>query len=303
MLQVSKIRLLLMLASLLAALMPALLTAQDDPNDAPLGDVARTLRKKSPPPQDVIDDDNFTKVMEQAESRHAPGSGLTYLMAGESKGFQVAAPDVTCSLSFNANAKSLLSNAYAQMELPAGEVGKLEGPATIEGDALIVSVNNHTDWHVSEVAVALTVVKKARTHEASFLNGATFSDRGILSPAIAASSLEESEVRPEKKPDVTVIYRMRAAAAPWATTVFSTPLNLEVAPDEEWHWAIVQARGYPPQSFAGSQSQTTAEAKGPAPGSPVSNQPDPIPVLAPPRNSPMSLPQNPAVESTSTEPK
>jgi hypothetical protein len=303
MLQVSKIRMLLMLASLLAALMPALLTAQDDPNDAPLGDVARTLRKKSPPPQDVIDDDNFTKVMEQAESRHAPGSGLTYLMAGESKGFQVAAPDVTCSLSFNANAKSLLSNAYAQMELPAGEVGKLEGPATIEGDALIVSVNNHTDWHVSEVAVALTVVKKARTHEASFLNGATFSDRGILSPAIAASSLEESEVRPEKKPDVTIIYRMRAAAAPWATTVFSTPLNLELAPDEEWHWAIVQARGYPPQSFAGSQPQTTAEANGPAPGSPVSNQPDPIPVLAPPRNSPMSLPQNPAVESTSTEPK
>jgi hypothetical protein len=303
MLQVSKIRLLLVLVALLAALMPALLTAQDDPNDAPLGDVARTLRKKSPPSQDVIDDDNFTKVMEQAESHHAPGSGLTYLMAGESKGFQVAAPDVTCSLSFNANAKSLLSSAYAQMELPAGEVGKLEGPATIEGDALIVSVNNRTDWHVSEVAVALTVVKKASAHQASFLNGVNFNDGATLSPAIAASSLEESEVRPEKKPDVTVIYRMRAAAAPWATTVFSTPLNIDLAPGEEWHWAIVQARGYPPPSYTGNQSQTTAETNGPASSSPVSNQPEPIPVLTPPPTSPVSLPQNPSVESTSPEPK
>ena len=43
-----------------------------------------------------------------------------------------------------------------------------------------------------------------------------------------------------------MIYRMRAAAPPSATTVFSTPLRLELAPDEEWHWAIVQAKGYPP---------------------------------------------------------
>ena len=83
-------------------------------------------------------------------------------MAGEESGFQVAAPDVTCSLSFSANAKSLLSSAYAQMELPPAEVLKLEGPATIEGDALIVSVYNRTDWHVSEVAVALTVVRKTQ---------------------------------------------------------------------------------------------------------------------------------------------
>jgi hypothetical protein len=303
MLRASKIRLLLTLAVLPAALMPALVSAQNDLIDAPLGDVARTLRKKTPSSQDVIDDDNLTKVMEQAESRHAQGSGLTFLMAGESKGFQVAAPDVTCSLSFNANAKSLLSSAYAQMELPAGEVVKLEGPATIEGDALIVSVYNRTDWHVSEVAVALTVVKKARAHEASFLNGATFNDGATLSPAIAASSLEESEVRPEKKPDVTVIYRMRAAAAPWATTVFSTPLNIDLAPGEEWHWAIVQARGYPPPSYAGNQSETTAETNRPASISPVSNQPEPIPVLTPPPNSPISLPQNSAVESTSPEPK
>ena len=122
MLRLPKIRLLVLLLALPAALMPPSLVAQknpnddanqapnevrnqapnqapndEDPNDTPLGDVARSLRKKSSPSQDVIDDDNLTRVMEQAESRHASGSALKFLMAGESKEFQVAAPDVTCS--------------------------------------------------------------------------------------------------------------------------------------------------------------------------------------------------------------
>jgi hypothetical protein len=291
------------LLALLAALMPALLTAQDDLNDLPLGDVARTLRKKTSPSQGVIDDDNLPGLMEQAASRHTSGSALTYLMAGEKRGFQVVAPDVTCSLAFSANTKSLLSSAYAQMELPPGEVLKLEGPATIEGDALIVSVNNRTDWHVSEVAVAVTVVKKSGAHPAAFSNGATFNDGAALLAAMAANSPPASEVRPEKKPDVTVIYRMRAAAPPWGTTVFSAPLNLDLAPDEEWHWAIVQARGYPPQNYSGTQSQTTTEASAPAPVSPGSNQSTLVPGLALPQNSTVSLPQNPEVESTSREPK
>jgi hypothetical protein len=300
MLRLARVRLFL---TLLVALMPALLSAQDDLNDLPLGDVARTLRKKTPPSQDVIDDDNLPTLMQQAESRHTPGSALTYLMAGAKKGFQIAAPDVTCSLAFSANAKSLLSSAYAQMELPPGEVLKLEGPATIEGDALIVSVNNRTEWHVSEVAVALTVVKKTGPHQAAFSDGATFTDGPAVLGAMAETPPQESEVRPEKKPDVTMIYRMRAAAPPWVTTVFSAPLNLELAPDEEWHWAIVQARGYPPQSYSGSQSQTTTEANGPASGSPVSNQSTLIQGLTLPQNSSVALPQNPEVESTSPAPK
>src|ERR1700681_2116332 len=178
-----KTRLILLLAALLA-LHPARLIAQDSPNDSPLGDLARTLRKKTPPAQDVIDDDNLTKVMQEAESRHAPGSALKFLMGGEDKGFQVAAPDATCSLSFTSNAKALLSRQYAQMELPPGEVLKLVGPATIEGDALIVSVYNRTDWHVSELAVALTVVKKSEDRDASLAKGAIFNDGATLLPAV-----------------------------------------------------------------------------------------------------------------------
>ncbi len=270
---------------LLAALIPLRLVAQDDPtgdpNDAPLGDVARTLRKKTPSSQSVIDDDNLTKVMDQAESRHASGSALRFLMAGESKGFRVSAPDVTCSLAFTANVKSLLSNQYAQMELPPDELAKLDGPATIEGDALIIAVYNRTDWHVSEVAVALTVIKKNVV-----LGGMSIGDA-------------ETEVRPEKKPDVMMIYRMRAAAPPWETTVFNTSLKTQLAADEEWHWAIVQARGYPPQTYSGNVPQTAAEISGPAAVQAISDpstlaKPTLSPAVAEPQNTPkISPPQNP----------
>jgi len=280
-----KTRLILALPMLLAALIPVLLAAQDDPtgdpNDTPLGDVARTLRKKTPSSQSVIDDDNLTRVMDQAESRHSPGSALRYLMAGESKGFRVSAPDVTCSLAFTANVKSLLSNQYAQMELPPGELAKLDGPATIEGDALIVAVYNRTDWHVSEVAVALTIIKKSVV-----LGGMSIGDA-------------ETEVRPEKKPDLTTIYRIRAAAPPWETTVFSTSLKTQLAADEEWHWAIVQARGYPPQTYSGNVPRTAAESTGPAAvqvisDQPISTRPTLSPAVAEQQNTPKGSPaENP----------
>jgi hypothetical protein len=226
--------------------------ANEYSDDTPLGDVARNLRKKAPPTSPgVIDDDNLSQVMSQAESRHDSGSALKYMMAGEAKDFRVSAPDVTCSLAFSAGAKSLLSTQYGQMVLPAGEVLKLEGPATIEGDALLVSVHNRTDWHVSEVTVALTVVKRSAGREGS----------------LPISGME-NEVRPEKDRDAIVIYKMRAAAPPDVTTVFSAPLNLELAADEEWHWAIVQARGYPPESYAAS-TPTTMQAGTPSTAGPA----------------------------------
>lgn len=258
-----KIRLALALPALLLVMLPVHLLAQGDPNDTPLGDVARSLRnKKTPPSQGVIDDDNFSQVMNQAESRHAQGAALKFQMTGESKGFQISAPDVTCSLSFTANAKTLLSTQYAQMELPPNEMEKLEGPATIEGDALTVTLINGTDWHVSEVAVALMVVRKNEPRDASLSDGlmpigASYGTAKFLP---ASTNLQESEVRPEKKPDVTVIYRMRAAAPPFARTVFSAPLNLDLAAGEEWHWSIVQAKGYPPQTYTGNASQTAAQS-------------------------------------------
>lgn len=248
-------------AALLFMLSPAETFPQDDPNDLPLGDVARNLRKKTVKP--VIDDDNFAEVMQKSEEGRGFGSGLKFLMTGESKGFQLAAPDVTCSLSFTANVKSLLSGQYSQMALPAAELAKLQSQATIEGDALTVPVFNGTDWHLSELAVALTVVRKVSEMDTDPL----------------------AQVRAEKKPDTTVMYRMRAAALPWERAVFSAPLNIDLAPGEEWHWAIIEAKGYPPETYTVQQSADTTK---PGPNS------IPIPVsLTDPENPLAVTPQLP----------
>ncbi|MGB8063262.1 MAG: hypothetical protein WCF26_15310 [Candidatus Sulfotelmatobacter sp.] len=279
-------RLVFVLPVLAAMLISARALAQDDPNEIPLGDVARNLRRKTPPALPVIDDDNLPEAMQQAESRQGFGSSLRFLMTGEGKGFQVSAPDVTCSLSFTANVKSLLSSQYAQMELPAAEVAKLEGQATIEGDALTVPVLNATDWHVSELAIALTVVRKLG--RASLAGESLNGTQGDATTAGAATDAKLPvandlflEVRPEKKPDVTVIYRIRAAAAPGERTVFSAPLALDVAATDEWHWAIVQAKGYPPQNYSGAGAQTAARAPAALVPTSLSTIPQTVPAISP----------------------
>lgn len=244
-----KFRIAFVLTVLLPMLMTTLALAQDDPNDVPLGDVARSMRKKAPT-KGVIDDDNLSDVMRQAETRQAQSSALKFLMSGDSDKFKVGVPDATCSLSFSASAKSLLSGQYSQMDLPSAEMQRLAGPATVEGDTLSVSVLNGTDWHVSEIAVALTVVKKNAPADVS-LN--SMGEKSMT----AAEMTPESQVRPEKRPDTTVIYRMRAAAPPAATTVFSAPLQLDLAPGDEWHWAIVQAKGYPPEGYSAGALPTS----------------------------------------------
>lgn len=275
--------------AMLVALYTPFTGAQDDSNAIPLGDVARNLRRQSAPTKPVItrpviDDDNLPQVMEQAEDSQRFGSALRYLMAGESKGFQVAAPDVTCSLAFTANVKSLLSGQYAQMDLPAEEMAKLQGKATIEGDSLTIPVFNGSDWHVSELAVALTVVRK---NGASRFPGAIYGTSGAgvgFDPSASAEADPLEQVRSEKKSDLTVIYKMRTAAPPWERAVFSAPLNLELAPGDEWHWAIVRAKGYPPESYAAPQPKG-AEGK---------QETSPVPVsLTDPENPLAVSPQRP----------
>ena len=238
--------------ALAACVWPTMLAAQDDPGETPLGDVARNLRKKTPPSLPVIDDDNFSQVMDQVESQHMGATALHFSMPAENKSFRVAQADVTCSMSFSANAKLLLSSQYAEMKLPADEVNKLQGPARVEGNVLSVSLTNGTDWHVSEVAVALTIVRKGDA-----------SDAGQAKMFPPPDPLHESALRPAKTPDLAVIYRMRAAAAPAATTVFSAPLQIEVDAGDEWHWAIVEAKGYPPQGYANDPSEFASQAERP----------------------------------------
>jgi hypothetical protein len=222
-------------------LLPSFLSAQEDASETPLGDVARSFRKK-PSSQQVIDNDNLSKVMDQVESRHAAGLSLRYSIDRLGKGFQVSAPDVTCSLSFSANAQSLLSPQYAELDLPGNQLMKLVGPATIDGDSLQVSLFNGTDWHVSEVAVTLTLLKKTIASDAAVYFGTT-----KLLAAVNESTAEATGNSLERRSDAALLFRLRAAAPPSSVTVFRVPLNMTIGADQEWHWAIVQAKGYPPE--------------------------------------------------------
>jgi len=255
------IRLLLLLV-LLATLGPSRATAQDDPDRMPLGDVARNLRKKAPPAKPIIDDDNLPQVMQQVDRHDDSSSGFRFLMSRDSQGFQVSAPDVTCSLAFTANVKSLLSSQYDQMDLPPTEMAKIEGKAVVEGDALTVPVFNGTQWHLSELAIAFTVVKKARRGVVPWnQEGASFASADVTPPLARETGVDAfQQVRPEKRPDVAVVYRMRAAALPWSNAVFSAPLSLALDPGEEWHWAIVQARGYPPETYVRKETPAAKPA-------------------------------------------
>ena len=265
-------------------------TAQDDPDQMPLGDVARSLRKKAPPAKPVIDDDNLPQVMQQVDSHDDAASRFRFLMSRDSQGFQVSAPDVSCSLAFTANVKALLSSQYDQMDLPPTEMAKIEGKAVVEGDALTVPVFNGTQWHLSELAIVFTVVKKPRTrvvpwnHEG--VSSASADVTPPLAPEIAADAFQQ--VRPEKRPDVAVIYRMRAAALPWSNAVFSAPLKLELDPGEEWHWAIVQAKGYPPEIYVSKETPAakpaTNQALSPSAGSLSTTSPENV-LPATPQNA------------------
>jgi len=60
----------------------------------------------------------------------------------------------------------------------------------------------------------------------------------------------------QKRPDQTVIYHLRGSAAPQTTTVFTAELTNELDPEQEWHWAIVGAKGTPVDPPTTSENPT-----------------------------------------------
>ena len=220
--------------------------AQSDDQPVPLGDVARALRKKkeqpaaqpapttSNAPKTIIDNDNLTQVMDEVQSHRLNGSSLLYSFDGSGRTFQVSAPDVTCSLSFSSNTVSLLSRPYVPIDLPDDELRKLDGPAILSDEGLQVSVFNGTEWKIEEITVGLTIVR--HNNPAARVSGA-----GHLVPAA-----QETVIADEKHPDTTTIHHLRATALPATTAIFKAQLAVHISPDEEWHWAILQAKGVPP---------------------------------------------------------
>src|SRR5437870_4733780 len=207
---------------------------QSDQTGQSLGDLARSLRKsKAAPAHTVIDNDNLSQVMDEVESRKLNGR-LLFSFKGTGKSFQVSSPDVTCSLSFNAQATSLLSDPFVAQDVPDGELTKLDGPAIINGDTLQVSVYNGTAWNLREITVGLTILRRPETNTAYY-------GSAKLLPATAGTA-----VPGEKHSDLTVLYHLKGSAPPLATTDFREKLGA-VLGDQDWHWAIVHAKGVPPR--------------------------------------------------------
>jgi len=235
--------------------LPELATAQTtewqpDTGTVALGDVARSLRNKKTPdpaPQTVIDNDNLSKVMEDADSQRQSGKPVFSVDSARNQ-FQMSSPDGSCSLSFSAEAASLVSTPYVTQDLPDSELAKLDGPATIHGKTLQVSVYNGSLWNVKEITVGLTIVRHDTPATASYYGTAK-----LLPASVGENPSENAELnsgQSQKRPDSTVLYHLKGWAASQATTVFEENIDLPLDAGQEWHWAIVQARGTPPKPDA-----------------------------------------------------
>ncbi len=229
------------LALVVGVFMPVCGVAQSDGGEPSLGDLARQIRKAKAAPQPtaqpehtVIDNDNLHQVMDEVQNRKLDGK-LLFGIDSVTKKFQVSSPDVTCDLSFSGSATSLLSDPYSPQDLPESDLAKLDGPATITGDNLQVSVHNGTSWNIKEITVGLTIVRSPEANTAR---------RGGARLITAA---ETTTLLSEKHPDSTVLYHLKGSAAPLSTTVFHETLGSAPGQDQEWHWAIVQAKGIPVQ--------------------------------------------------------
>jgi hypothetical protein len=213
-------------------------TGQDE--SVSLGDLARSLRQKKAPavasaPAPVIDNDNLTQVIDQAAKERQQGKSM-FAAEGAGKTFKVSSPDGTCSLSFDGSANTLASAPYVVEDLPEAELAKLDGPATFSHKTLELSIYNATAWSVKEITVSFTIVRHdAKPSEAKL---------------IPAEAVDDDRAAPtaQKLSDSAVLYHLKASAAPQATAVFRSTIDADLDAGQDWHWAIVQARGIPPSS-------------------------------------------------------
>jgi hypothetical protein len=232
----------LLLLSLCAPLWPSAAAAQDD--DVSLGNLARDVRRnkvQQPPHSEppVIDNENLEQAMEDV-TKLKPSDRLVFSLDPAGKGFKVSSPDVTCSLSFNGRAASLLIKPILVEDLPLSDLLKLDGPASIQDDHLQLEVFNGTDWELHEITIGLTLERKPG-------GSAEMAARARVIPA--AEGLGPPAV--EKHSDVTVLYHLKGLAKPFSTTTFRESIGAMLAADQDWHWSIVEAKGVrsedPPQ--------------------------------------------------------
>jgi hypothetical protein len=157
---------------------------------------------------------------------------------------KISSPDVTCSLSFNARASSLLVRPVLVEDLPLTELLKLDGPGSIQDESLQLEVFNGTDWDIREITIGLTLERKPGQN-------AEVAARARVIPA--AEGL--APVTVERRSDVTLLYHLKAEAKPFSTTAFHEDIGITPGADEDWRWSIVEAKGIRP-----SQAQAAPDS-------------------------------------------
>src|SRR5271169_4319633 len=215
--------------AMLLATLPLAAVAQDD---APsLGDLARSLRKNKseqqpqqqpdPASDKVIDNDNMTQVMDDArDARPVKQDKTVFSIDPSGNTVKVSSPDVTCSLSFNARASSVLIKPILIEDLPLTELLKLDGPGSIQDESLQLEVFNGTDWDIREITVGLTLERKPGEN-------AELAARARIIPAaqnIGMNTLAPPTV--ERRSDVTLLYHLKAESKPFSTTAFHENIGI-----------------------------------------------------------------------------
>jgi hypothetical protein len=264
----------LLVAMLCVLLCPLAALAQDD---APsLGDLARDVRKnklQQPQPPNpalpLIDNDNLAQVTDDAKkARPVKPDKTVFSIDASGNMLKISSPDVTCSLSFNARASSLLIKPILIEDLPLTELLKIDGPGSIQDESLQLEVFNGTDWDIREITIGLTLERKPGEN-------ADVAARARVIPA--AEGLAPVSV--ERRSDVTLLYHLTAEAKPFSTTAFHENIGITPGPDEDWRWSIVEAKGIRP-----SQAQPTPDSlpdplfATPSSLLPGSNEPQPAPI-------------------------
>ncbi len=287
---------------LVALLSSSAVWAQDD---APsLGDLARNLRKnklEQPPPQQhsdsaatVIDNDNLAQVMDDAKkARPVKQDKTVFSIDPSGNTLKLSSPDVTCSLSFNAKASSLLIKPILIEDLPLTELLKIDGPGSIQDEALQLEVFNGTDWELREITIGLTLERKPGEN-------ADLAARARIVPA--AEGL--APVTVERRSDVTLLYHLKAEAKPFTTTEFRENIGITPGPDEDWRWSIVEAKGIrstPAPSTPESLQEPLFGSPAPLAAGPNESQAAPAPIAGPVVPLAPALPDMPAQSKTSSD--
>src|SRR6202795_4038696 len=286
------------LGVLLVALLCALAASAQE--DAPsLGDLARDVRKnklqqpqqQEDPAHPVIDNDNLAQVMDDAKkARPVKQDKTVFSIDPSGNTLKISSPDVTCSLSFNARASSLLIRPVLVEDLPLTELLKLDGPGSIQDESLQLEVFNGTDWDIREITIGLTLERKPGEN-------AEVAARARVIPA--AEGL--TPVTVERRSDVTLLYHLKPEAKPFSTTAFHENIGIPPGVDEDWRWSIVEAKGIRP-----SQAQVVPDSlpdplfSSPSSLLPAPNDPQLTPIVPIVPDKP-SLDKSPSPSATSQQ--